>query len=380
MLKRVQMEGIQFPRLYLAETAEDVSIAKANGIPYIKWNKGLDLFIKTLLRPTLEKMFPGLAWNKILGKKKRIQSDVVICHGNIDESELEIAEYDKDTMLSRQYLDSPTQHDYSLSEPDEDGAYHREVPIAESRRDIRNDNSGIGYDSFVEDRLSVYDYIGDISSSVDIEVLQKLNLLPKFVGDIADCIKSNISSSMHWTEGYNKKLGYPLGKFASKKELPNLLIIDISASIPDGVAATMLTLADTLREQCNAELIITSRRSGYYPIGSVLPDVQTLRNYYGRGNEGAEFFAILNKYIAGREFGHVISFGDYDNPGAAYHWRYNDKPLSNLANTKVHAVHHYHTFTKDETGYARWVKECCPDVDSYYDTSWCKVMNDRYHM
>jgi hypothetical protein len=178
---------------------------------------------------------------------------------------------------------------------------------------------------------------------------------------------------MRWTEGYNKKLGYPLGRFNCKAELPNLLIIDISASIPDGIAATMLTLADTLRSQCNAELIITSKRSGYYPEGAELPKPQTLRDYYGRGNEASEFYGILKRYIAGREFGHVISFGDYDSPG----WFCS---LPNLINTKVHAVHHYHTEEKIETGYAKWVKYCCPDVEQHFDNSWCSVVNRYYEM
>ncbi len=386
MLQRVKIEGIRFPRLYLAETSEDIQIAKSNGIPFIVWKKGMESFIRALLRPTLEKMFPGINWNKVLGRKIPIRSDVVRCEGFVDERQLEIADYDKDEMLSEQYeYDSSSDPKVLVEAPDEDGFYSREVPVAESQRDIRADRSELGYAEFVEDRLGVYDYIGDISSYVDIDALQKLGLLPKFVGDVADCIKRNLSNSMYWTEGYNKKLGFPLGNFRGRKELPNLIIIDISASIPDGVAATMLTLADTLREQCNADLIITSARSGYYPSGSELPDVQTLRNYYGRSNEGAEFFAILNKYISGREFGHVISFGDDDNPGRALRWRHDGGSIEKkMSNTKIHAVHHYHTgvYCSGElkTGYALWVHECDPNVVAYYDQSWCKVMKDSYRM
>lgn len=380
MLQRIAIEGIQFPRLYIAENNEDVQLARANGVPYIRWRHGQEQLIRQLLRPTLEKMFPGIAWNKVLGKKKPVRSDVVIVSGRESDVDAGVAEYDCANMLTAQYAYDHLvdELDHDSSEANEDGEFVRTVDVAEDRRDCISDNSDLGYLGFTEDHLKIEDYIGDLSSYVDIDALQKLGLLPKFVGDVTDCIKHNLSQSMRWTEGYTKKLDMVLGKFRSKPELPNLLIIDISWSIPDGIAATMITLADTLRSQCNADLIITSRRSGYYPAGAELPKPQTLRDYYGRSNESAEFCAILDKYIAGREWGHVISFGDYDNPGNI--WERN----VNMTGTKVHAVHHYHTnkyLGRDHwTGYARWVNECCPDAEMFFDTDWCKVIDPRYKM
>ena len=380
MLERVSIEGVNLPRLYIAENMQDVQIARANGIPYVRWKYGQEQLVKQLLRPALEKMFPGIAWSKVLGRKKPVRSNVVICKGNIDKDKHGIAEYDADEMIARQYeyddlvddLQDCTEYN---AQPDLSGEYERLVPIAGEQRDICADNSSCGYGSFVEDRLKIEDYVGDLSSSVDIDALQKLGMLPQFVGDIADCIKLNLSNSMRWTEGYTKKLGATLGNFKNSRTLPNLIILDISASIPDGIAATMITLADTLRSQCNAELIITSCRSGYYSIGCELPKPQTIRNYYGRGNEGAEFMAILSNHISGREFGYVISFGDWDSPG---NWCSNYNKVD-LQGTKVHEVRHYHTFEKESTGYAKWAEDCGPDA-IVYDTSWCSVMNTDYKM
>lgn len=375
MLQRVTVEGIEFPRLYIAENDADVKIARDAGVPYIKWKWGMEPLIKTLLRPTLEKLFPYVKWNIVLGRKKPVRSNVIIVHGHDQECGGKANDFDADAMLEKQHEYDGVVDDkpHSWQEPDDNGEYVRNVEIADSQR---NHNGGMidpDYSQFAEDRLSVSDYIGDLSSCVDIDALQKLGMLPKFMGDIADCIKHNISQSMRWTEGYTKKLGYPLGKFNSKGELPNLLIIDISWSIPDGIAATMISLADTMRSLCNAELIITSRRSGYYPIGAELPKPQTLRDYYGRSNERQEFMAILEKYIAGREFGHVISFGDYDCPGSINGTAYGSHSID-MVNTKVHEVHHYHTTRKAHTGYAEWVHECCPNVVEHCDTSWCKVI------
>ena len=232
----------------------------------------------------------------------------------------------------------------------------------------------MGYDAFDPDYCNVYDYIGDVSSGVSIDALMKLGLLPKFIGDIVNCIRTNRSNAMRWTEGYTKKLGQVLGNFNSSKELRNLLIVDISYSIPDGIAATLLTLLETMRDMCHADLIITSRRSGFYSYEDELPSVQTLRDYYGRSNEGAEFMAILQKHVAGREYGNVISFGDFDNPGILRCWDVD------MIGTKVHAVWHYHTYKEAETGYAKWVGECCPEAEQHYDNTWCWFVNSKYKM
>jgi hypothetical protein len=377
MLQRVAIEGLELPRLYIAENDDDVQLAVANGIPFVRWKLGQEKLVKMLLRPTLEKMFPGINWNKVLGKPKVVRTDVQLFGGMSSDASVHAADIDMDAMRKSQYaydhvVDSL---DHEGDGPNEDGEYVRMADMPTDIRDFSGvDNSGMGYDAYATNMLRIEDYVGDLSSCVDIDVLQRLGCLPKFVGDITDCIRHNLSERVRWTEGYTKKLGYPLGKFTCKQELPNLLIIDISNSIPDGIAATMLTLADTLRAQLNADLIITSRRSGYYPAGSELPSPQTLRDYYGRSNESAEFMGILEKHIAGREFGHVISFGDYDCPGTIGSWKIP------MANTKVHEVHHYHTRSRQSTGYAMWVAEICPGVVQHFDTSWCSVINKRYKM
>lgn len=371
MLQRVSIEGVKFPRLYIAENDVDVQTAREAGIPYVKWKWGMESLVKLLLRPTLEKLFPHIEWNLVLKTTKKVESIIIPTWSNgnssVDEND-RANSFDAEAMLQAQleYDEKVDKlgHDWQI--PDKDGMYTRNVDMPEETRYCTGGMEDPDYNLFHEDMLKIEDYVGDLSSSVDIDALQKLGLLPKFMGDIADCIKHNVSQSLRWTEGYTKKLGYPLGKFNGRGELPNLLIIDCSHSIPDGIAATMLSLADTMRGLCNAELIITSKRSGYYPVGAELPNPQTLRDYYGRSNERLEFMAILEDHIAGREFGHVISFGDYDYPG----------PVNNLsmANTKVHEVHHYHTTSKVETGYARWVKECCPDVVEHFDKTWCTVV------
>lgn len=386
MIQRVQIDGVELPRLYIVENNEDMRIAKENGIPYIKWNDGIESLIKILLRPTLEKMFPHIDWYAVLGHKRVMRTKIYeVSHVREprDPSTINHADYDYDKMIKSQMAHDPSKF---IIETEDDEIPEEFADIATGDRSFSDDHEHDRYgENTYMHSYSIEQYIGDLSSSVDIDVLQRLALLPKFVGDVSDCIRVNISNSMHWTEGYNKKLGVPVGKFNNSKQLPNLIILDISASIPRGISATMITLIDTMRNQCDADLIITSRRSGYYPMGTELPSPDTIKQYYGTGNEGVEFASILEKHIAGREFGHVISFGDNDNPIKAYKWGWTEPEQFGMGcsfspkmmGTKVHKVHHYHTRYKNkETGYAMWVKDCCPDVDMEFDTSWARCMKD----
>lgn len=386
MIQRVKIDGVELPRLYIVENNEDMRIAKENGIPYIKWNDGIESLIKILLRPTLEKMFPHIDWYAVLGRKRVMRTKIYeVSHMREprDPSTINHADYDYDKMIKSQLAHDPSKF---IIETEDDEIPEEFADIATGDRSFSDDHEHDRYDeNTYMHSYSIEQYIGDLSSSVDIDVLQRLALLPKFVGDVSDCIRVNLSNSMHWTEGYNKKLGVPVGKFDNSKQLPNLIILDISASIPRGISATMITLIDTMRNQCDADLIITSRRSGYYPMGTELPSPDTIKQYYGTGNEGAEFASILEKHIAGREFGHVISFGDNDNPIDAYKWGWTEPEQfgmdcsfsPKMMGTKVHKVHHYHTcYRNKETGYAMWVKDCCPDVDMEFDTNWARCMKD----
>src|SRR5574344_1960570 len=87
MLKRVMLDGIELPRLYIAENREDVAIAQDKGIPYVRWTQGNEALIKMLLRPTLERMFPHIKWNKVLGPKFRFRTKVEIVKHSEDDYE-----------------------------------------------------------------------------------------------------------------------------------------------------------------------------------------------------------------------------------------------------------------------------------------------------
>lgn len=363
MLQRVTLEGVELPRLYIAETQSDIFTAQQNGIPYIKWKHGNDKLIKVLLRPTLEKMFPGLKWNKILGTKKNFKTNVYLTEHN---------DKDFDGELNQELV---TTHPTTV----EKGKVHELTEDECSTASISNGTRIFTVTDKVQANLykqcSIEEYIGDVSSWVNLDVLQSLHLMPKFIGDILDCVKTNIVAGVKWNEGYNKKLGNTLGNFNRSTQLPNLIILDVSGSIPRGISATMLALIDTLRTQVDADLIITAKESRFYPSGSELPGPNTLRMQYGYGNESKMFFDILTTDIQGKHYGHVISFGDSDTPN--YRGFQARPEVWSLCGTQVEHVHHFHTRCKIQTGYAKWCHYLSAQPQIEYNTEWCEVIKEN---
>lgn len=357
MLQRVRIDGVELPRLYIAENKQDAELAIANGLPFVRWKQGQDALIRILLRPTLERMFPGILWNKVLGPRRRTDIKIEYCDAQDQDFN---GELNADTDLEEN-------EDVEITDVDPDPG----CSISTSTRVFSCDEQA----NLVYDKLSLEEYVGDLSSCVNIEVLQRLKLMPSFIGDILENIRRNVTASVYWNEGYNKKHGACLGNYNRAGQLPNLIILDVSGSIPRSISATMLCLIDTLRTQCNADLIITSSTSRFYPAGSELPSPDELRRYFGYANESTQFFRCLQNNVRGKHYGHVISFGDNDTPEY--------QKLPPMQGTQVEAVHHY--FVKSycssqgrfKTGYAKWCHALASEPRQEYNTDWCSVMRKR---
>lgn len=347
MLQRVTMQGIPLPRLYIAENINDVALAKSKGIPYVKWNRGQDELIKFILRPFLERMFPDIKWDKVLGPRRRFKTKVEMVNGGHDDT----------SDLSDGSVSTPDQ--------DDDGTLCETADIAKDYRTFDRRNGGGDIES-----VDLSTYVGDLSSHVNLEILQSLRLMPAFIGDILDCIKVNVGSGQFWQEGYNKRRKLYVGNYNSAAQLPNLIILDVSYSIPRGISSTMLMLIDTLRSQVNADLIVTGRHTKWFPMGEPLPSPQRLREMVPLGQESIEFIEIMNKHVRGRHYGHVFSFGDNDRPGL-----YDNPHLKlDLVGTEVEHVHSYHTWDDKLTGYCLWCDDLARKPHVSIDTTWCEVI------
>lgn len=374
MLQRVMMDGIELPRLYIAEDRDDVELAKSKGIPFIRWTQGQEMLIKVLLRPVLERKFPHINWNRVLGPRRKFRTkverfkcakrhDMIGEVKSLDDHVDDVRKSEPSNVAMSKAKPAMPEHD-----PDDDDIIIEHAPIANNENVI----DGGGGTVLARETLDLEEYVGDMSSYVNIEILQRLRLMPAFIGDILDCVKLNMGTGMYWSEGYNKKRSLPVGRYGSNGQLPNLVILDISYSIPRGISATMISLIDTLRTQLSADLIITAKRSGFYPMGAELPKPQDIRRQFPCGNESSDFCNILTTHIRGRHYGHVFSFGDDDTP--AYD-RFKTGGWLNLEGTVVEHVHHYHTWKKNgKTGYAKWCHMLGKQPMEDYDTSWCSVI------
>lgn len=324
-MHRLYVKGVNLPTLYIAKQKE-YQEAEASGLPYVIWEETDELLVKIILLPTLQKRFPKINWHKVFGTKG-IKQPVVHVPGGTYEAH----------------------------------GHNEYGGVADIADDVRTFHGGAdrGYNS-----MMLGEYAGDMSH-VNIEKLDELGLLPAFMSTIMNNISRNLFGNQ-WTEGYNKKLGVPVGNCNHSPEMNNLIILDVSGSIPRGIADTMIVLIDTLRHKTNADLIITSTRSKLYRIDDKLPNPNDIRKIFGLCNESKDFEDIINNELNGSEYANVISFGDNDAP------EYKNIPDPNC---KVMNVWHYHTYmSRTPTGYARW---CNPMFETHYDRSWCEcIFND----
>lgn len=362
-MHKLQAAGLPLPEIYVCNTREDAAMLCDAGIPYIKTQMNDIDIIKVILLRVLEEKFPHIKWRKVLGIHNVKRINIIVPGGRIDQS--------------KEKIEEPEHIDATEPDGDKDDGISMEHKVSDIAEDYR-EFDGYGYTGNQIKRMSIDEFCYDAASHVNIETLQSLGFLPKFMDDAADAIRINLENRMRWQECWNKRLGAAVGDVTYGYDAANLIILDISGSIPEGISATMLQLIETLRMQTNAELIITGSSSMYWSNEDELPTPQWIRQHIDYGNECDEFFKILQEHIDGRHFGNVISFGDNDSPyydwNAWYSHRENIGKQPVLTGVRVDRVLHYHTTYLKETGYARWVRMLCPDAEMEIDNTWCRVM------
>lgn len=340
---------VPLPTIMVVQGPREIEKVRHLGIPYIVkpryWTE--EKLIKAVLYNTLREKFPHIKWRQLLGVS-------TVPDINVPKTE-EVAP------LWR-----------------ENDGHSAETDETRWVSDDYRPTAGGSEEEFEFTEMGIDDCIGETLWGVSIEELQALKCLPTFMDDIAEAIKTNLYNQA-WMDGYNKKLRTPTGNYLGGQDAPNLIILDTSGSIPSGVAGTMVSLIDTIRSQCNANLIITSHSSWWYGAGEELPSPDELRGAIGGCNECVRFYKILRGHVLGKHWGNVIVFGDQDAPEAARfigdkeHWL---KP-GELASTRIDNLMCFDTFKPRIPGYGLWVKEACPNVPVTYNISWIMDMERR---
>ena len=363
-MKKLQAP-FRMPDIYVCEDKTETAMARKHGIPYIVRPEGVsdETLIFIILKNSLAKMFPNIDWEKF-AKDKYSGYDTRI------------------RVVSGGTYGSKVMKPDGTFSPYEDGV----ADIADGERVISNGfmTTGVQYTDLSR-------WLGDRSASVDIDALMDLEMMPAFCIDITKAIRKNLIG-YDWTDGYNKKLDLCSGTYSVGYELKNLLIIDVSHSIPRGISATMLMLAETLKDRLNADLIVTGASSMMWRVEDNLPSPQWIRRNIGLGNETYMFCEIL-KQLAGEEYANVIGFGDWDTPAMEY--MSDEFKSRQLTPIKVHNVFSFHTKGYqpgcsdpnrnedmkylDVVGYLKWIKsndicELDDDATIRKDIEWCNLI------
>jgi hypothetical protein len=163
------------------------------------------------------------------------------------------------------------------------------------------------------------EYLNDSSAYVDLEKLKGLNVFPVWLNTIEEAVHTNIHNfSVYNPNMYNKKLEGMYGSLDLSSPSKNLIIIDISGSIPKAVSSTCLALAKNLAETFYADLMITGSKTTMYEYENIHTlNIETIYEENGMNNDQVWFKKIVSQDE--RSYKTAIVFGDNDSPCNA--WR-----------------------------------------------------------
>ena len=212
-------------------------------------------------------------------------------------------------------------------------------------------SSGGFYDASNPSRyeVTVENFVED-SYIVNFDKLTELKILPVWLDDLRAAVETNIINEVIFDPTlYSKQLGTYTGAGAVKENVKNLLILDVSGSIPRGVVVTITNLAKLMSKKFYADVMITSGETVLIDYENVQEtDIVEVARKSGSGNEGQMYKKIVEEP---RIYNTVIAFGDDDQP-IHYGSLGELKPI-----WKISTIHSLHTDCKSKNvvGYAKYL-------------------------
>jgi hypothetical protein len=197
----------------------------------------------------------------------------------------------------------------------------------------------IPIDTFIEEKFIV-----------DFDKLAELKILPKWLDDIKESVQVNIIDEVMFDPcAFNKQLGINVGAAGRMSHMKNLLILDVSGSIPNSIVVSITHLAKLMSKKFYADVIVTGGRTyfvDYDEVGNT--DFVKLAEKAGRNNEGEMFAAIIKDK---KEYNTVICFGDNDSPSGYIN---SNKVVCNFEVETLFSLHTHST--TDLAGYCKMFK------------------------
>ena len=340
-MKLLESSRLKIPRLFLVSSKEELAELPI-GIPFIYGDSSIEEYIVRLLE--YEVLYQNAIKTGFPFDFKKILKD----NGFDDITDFSWHE--------TVYMDYTTE-----------GIITEDLDISDFHR--IDEKSGKGFKEFVKDS----------SCYVDMQILKNLNVFPTWLNDIEEAIRTNIHNFAVFNSNmYNKKLEGMYGGIELSSPPRNLIIIDISGSIPKAVSSTTLTLAKNLGETFYADLLITGSKSTLYLYEELHRlNVETIYNENGTDNDQTYFKNLVT--LGKKIYKTAIVFGDNHSPCYPWSNKYNKKTLEisredgkELCLWEVDNVISLHTTSDTHlAGYADWFSP----TNIQYVKDWVKYLN-----
>jgi len=167
------------------------------------------------------------------------------------------------------------------------------------------------------------EYVKDCVAYVDVDKLKELNVFPIWLDKIEKAIETNIHNFAVFNNNmYNKKLEGMYGSLDLVSPNRNLIIIDISSSIPKAVSSTCLTLSKNLAETFYADLLITGSKSTLYYYENLYElNITTIYEENGEDNDQVWFRKLVESEE--KHYKTCICFGDNHSPSDKWNNKFN---------------------------------------------------------
>lgn len=322
-MKVLKSDKIEIPLVYLVTNREEIKKLPV-GVPYIFGDADIEPYLVRLLEYEvlyLTALKSGYPFNF-----KQILRD----NGYEDIEDF--------------WYTTPAYLDYATAEG--------EFPVTDPCDELTSKTGKSAFKKFVKDSAAY----------VDIQKLKDLNVFPVWLDTIEKSIETNIHNFAVFNNNmYNKKLEGMFGSIDLTSPNRNLIIIDISGSIPKAVSATCLAMAKNLTETFYADLMITGSKTTLYHYENLTDlNISTIYDENGMDNDQAYFKKIVSSDV--KHYKTAIVFGDNHSP--CYPWRNSHnkgtKTISRedgkkLCRWKIDKLISFHTSSSYEiAGYADW--------------------------
>jgi len=236
-------------------------------------------------------------------------------------------------------------------------------------------------DTVGEDKELFKEFVKDSAVYVDVQKLKDLNVFPVWLNKIEDAISTNIHNFAIFNNNmYNKKLEGMYGSLDLVSPDKNLIIIDISGSIPKAVSSTCLALSKNLAETFYADLLITGSKSTLYAYEELYKlDIQTIYNENGMDNDQVWFKKLVTSEK--KNYKTVIVFGDNHSPLQKWNNKFNSgtkeisrKDAKEMCQWTINKLISFHV---NGVNYNAGYSDFFSPLEEERIADWCKYLDNK---